>query len=131
MGYTRPERDSGTFHNTGDSPRRPSTRKSRLRLVDGLSVAEDELYHHGWTTPWYTWRIRLAVAYDEPIDDINPFKDDVIEDTLVAWGDFDNDGDDDLMASVLGSLKIRAMEPLSRFPMLPYRPISPEVVVHG
>lgn len=103
VGYTRPERESGTPSTTPEILQEDHQQGEEPFTSGGWFIGvEDELYHHGWTTPWYTWRIRLAVVYDEPIDDSNkPFqKDDAIEaHSRVAWGDFDNDGDDDFMAS--------------------------------
>ena len=63
---------------------------------------EDELYHLGMTSPWYTWQIRLAVVYDEPIpaEEKDFSKDaDFHASSRVAFGDFDNDGDEDVMSS--------------------------------
>ncbi|MBO84490.1 MAG: hypothetical protein CL927_03975 [Deltaproteobacteria bacterium] len=69
---------------------------------------DDELYYLGLASPWYTWRIRLAVIYDDDILPADkPFRmleaevDDmgVSASSRVAWGDYDNDGDDDLMTS--------------------------------
>ena len=103
VGYTRPERETGTPSTTPEILQEDHQQGEEPFTSGGWFIGvEDELYHHGWTTPWYTWRIRLAVVYDEPIDDADkPFqKDDSIEaHSRVAWGDFDNDGDDDLMAS--------------------------------
>lgn len=63
---------------------------------------DDELYYLGMTSPWYTWQIRLAVVYDDEIPpETKPFQKDesVSVSSRVAWGDFDNDGDDDLMSN--------------------------------
>ncbi|MEC7984684.1 MAG: CRTAC1 family protein [Myxococcota bacterium] len=101
-GYQRAERPSGSaaespeiyqedYQNSGE----PYTSGAWFIGVD------DELYHHGMTTPWYTWRIRLAVVYDEEIapQDKHFQADDAMPTTgRVAWADFDNDGDDDIMA---------------------------------
>ena len=63
---------------------------------------DDELYHLGMASTWYTWQVRLAVVYEDEIADENkPFQ---VDDALtassrVAWGDYDNDGDDDLMTN--------------------------------
>ncbi len=63
---------------------------------------DEEVYYGGSAFPWYTWQIRLAVVYDEAIADADkPFR---VESALaassrVAWGDYDGDGDDDLMTS--------------------------------
>ncbi len=63
---------------------------------------DDQTYYLGMSSPWYTWRVRLAVIYDEeiPAED-KPFQIDpeLTASSRVAWGDFDNDGDDDLMTS--------------------------------
>jgi hypothetical protein len=63
---------------------------------------DDGIYHLGMASPWYTWQVRLAVVYDEALSPAEkPFQ---IDDALagagrMAWGDYDNDGDDDVMIS--------------------------------
>ncbi len=63
---------------------------------------DEEVYYGGSAFPWYTWQVRLAVVYDEEIpDEDKPFRVDsaLSASSRVAWGDYDGDGDDDLMTS--------------------------------
>ena len=63
---------------------------------------EDSTYYLGLATPWYVSRVRLGVVYDAPIaDEDRPFQVDprLTVGRRVAWGDYDGDGDDDLMSS--------------------------------
>ncbi|MDP6934434.1 MAG: VCBS repeat-containing protein, partial [Myxococcota bacterium] len=63
---------------------------------------DEEVYYLGSAFPWYVWQVRLAVVYDEVIEDEDkPFQ---LDESLsgssrVSWGDYDNDGDDDVMTS--------------------------------
>lgn len=58
-------------------------------------------FYLGAAFPWYTWQIRLGVIYDDSIaDEDKPF---TLSGLLsvssrVAWGDYDGDGDDDVMS---------------------------------
>lgn len=60
------------------------------------------VYYDGFITPFYTWQVRLAVILhdDIPAED-KPFQTDpaLSASSRVAWGDYDNDGWDDLMTS--------------------------------
>ncbi len=61
---------------------------------------EDGTYYLGMAQPWYTWQVRLAVVYDAPLaEDAKPFQadDELPGAGRMAWGDYDNDGDDDVM----------------------------------
>lgn len=62
---------------------------------------DDALYHRGLATPWYVQRVRLGVIYDEPLDAASkPFQVDALSvSRRAAWGDYDNDGDDDVMTN--------------------------------
>jgi len=63
---------------------------------------DDRYYYGGTAFPWYTWEVRLAVVYDAEIaDEDKPFRVDsaLSVSSRVAWGDYDHDGDDDLMTS--------------------------------
>ena len=101
VGYSREERESGT---SSVSPEiyQENHQQNEEPFWSGawfLGV-DDELFYHGMTNPWYTFRIRLAVVYDDVInDEERPFEaQDLFASTSRgSWGDFDNDGDDDLM----------------------------------
>ena len=69
-------------------------------MSGGLSV-DDELYHRGMSSPWYTYQIELVAEYDAEIPEREPFQlsDIVSASSRVAWGDYDNDGDDDIMTN--------------------------------
>lgn len=102
-GYVREVRESGTpstvpeimmedFQTDGEPY------QSGVWFLD----VDDEQYHRGMASPWYTWQIRLAVEYDEEIpSESKPFQltDIVDASSRVAWGDYDNDGDDDIMTN--------------------------------
>ncbi len=63
---------------------------------------DDELYYLGLAAAMYTFRVRLAVVYDPEIPpEAKPFQVDpaLAASSRVAWGDYDGDGDDDLMTS--------------------------------
>jgi hypothetical protein len=63
---------------------------------------DDEVYHLGMASSWYTWQVRLAVVYGPELDPAElPFQVDEAHGGAgrMAWGDYDNDGDDDLMTS--------------------------------
>ena len=63
---------------------------------------DEELYYGGQVSPWNTWQVRLAVvrhddiaADDKPFHPVEGFR----AGSRVAWGDYDNDGWDDLMTN--------------------------------
>jgi hypothetical protein len=103
VGYTRPERESGTPSLLPEILQEDHQQSEEPYSSGAWFIGvDDELYYHGMTTPWYTWRIRLAVIYDEPIaTEDKPFRQEAMIDgySRGSWGDFDNDGDDDLMTS--------------------------------
>jgi hypothetical protein len=100
-GYHRPGRETGAaavspeiLQENYQAPGEPYYSGAWFFGVD------DELYHLGMTSPWYTWQVRLAVVYDDEIPATDkPFqREDILSVSgRVAWGDFDNDGDDDVM----------------------------------
>lgn len=58
-------------------------------------------FYLGAAFPWYTWQIRLAVIYDESIadeDKLFTLSGLLSVSSRVAWGDYDGDGDDDVMS---------------------------------
>lgn len=63
---------------------------------------DDRSFYLGAGFPWYTWQVRLAVVYDDeiPAED-KPFQvlSALSASSRVAWGDYDGDGDDDLMST--------------------------------
>ena len=101
VGYTRAERESGTISTTPELYQEDHQEDSEPYYSGAWFLGvEDELYQDGMSQPWYTWRVRLAVVYDEPIEeDSRPFQHavDFEASSRGSWGDFDNDGDDDLM----------------------------------
>ncbi len=72
---------------------------------------DDEYFYNGFIQPWYTWQVRLAVVYHDDIaPEDKPFQvaaeafttSEGVPTTAggrVAWGDYDDDGYDDLMTS--------------------------------
>ena len=102
VGYSRTERESGTLASS------PEIVQENFQIAEEPYTSgawfmgvDDELYYHGLTTPWYTWRIRLAVVYDDVLlPEEKPFQQSEQFDphSRVSFGDFDNDGDDDIMA---------------------------------
>ena len=63
-------------------------------------AVDEEQYYLGQMSPWFTWQVRLAVERigtlapeDKPFAPVDGFE----AGRRFAWGDFDNDGDDDLM----------------------------------
>ncbi|MBN1336952.1 MAG: CRTAC1 family protein [Deltaproteobacteria bacterium] len=72
---------------------------------------DDEYFFQGMISPFYTWQVRLAVVYHDDIaPEDKPFQIAAEAFTTsegtptrvgsrVAWGDYDNDGFDDLMTS--------------------------------
>ena len=69
---------------------------SGLQMPD----VDERYYYKGSRYPWYTWQVRLAVVYDEEIpSEDKPFAESaaLAVSSRVAWGDYDDDGDDDVM----------------------------------
>ncbi len=62
---------------------------------------DDEQYYQGTVSPWFTWQVRLALVRPDEPEPERPFA--VTEgfraSGRVAWGDYDADGDDDLMTN--------------------------------
>ncbi len=59
-------------------------------------------YYDGQIMPFYGFEIELAVIFDDSLaPEDKPFQDDDVlrASSRVAWGDYDNDGDDDLMTN--------------------------------
>ena len=73
---------------------------SHICQVRGLGV-DDELYHRGMSSPWYTYQIELAIEYELRFrrDKTLSTERIVSASSRVAWGDYDNDGDDDIMTN--------------------------------
>ena len=102
-GYTRPERDSGTSSTTPEIMMEDYQTDGEPYLSGAWFMGvDDELYHRGMSSPWYTFQIQLAVEYDTEIPaESKPFQlsDIVSASSRVSWGDYDNDGDDDIMTN--------------------------------
>ncbi len=63
---------------------------------------DDELYYLGLSSSWYVNRVRIGVVYEPDIAAADkPFQVDeaLSASSRAAWGDYDNDGDDDLMTN--------------------------------
>ena len=63
---------------------------------------DNETYHEGMIMPFYGFELELAVVYDDSLaPEDKPFQlDDAMRaSSRVAWGDYDGDGDDDLMTN--------------------------------
>lgn len=63
---------------------------------------ETSTYHGGMISPWYAFEVSLAVRYHDDLDPADkPFQLDgaFSASSRVAWGDYDNDGFDDLMTN--------------------------------
>lgn len=102
-GYTRPERETGTPSTTPEIMMENYQTDGEPYMAGAWFLGvDDELYHRGMSSPWYTYQIQLAVEYDEEIPvESKPFQlsDIVSASSRVAWGDYDNDGDDDIMTN--------------------------------
>jgi hypothetical protein len=102
-GYTRPERDSDTSSTTPEIMMEDYQTDGEPYLSGAWFIGvDDELYHRGMSSPWYTFQIQLAVEYDTEIPaESKPFQlsDIVSASSRVSWGDYDNDGDDDIMTN--------------------------------
>jgi len=63
---------------------------------------DDQYYYEGMVTPWYPFEVSIAVLYDDDLQpEDKPFQIDeaLSASSRVAWGDYDNDGYDDLMTN--------------------------------
>jgi hypothetical protein len=63
---------------------------------------DDSTYHHGMIMPFYGFDVALAVVYDDSLaPEDKPFQLDgaLRASSRVSWGDYDGDGDDDLMTN--------------------------------
>lgn len=102
-GYTRAERESGTTSTTPEIMMEDYQTDGEPYLSGAWFMGvDDELYHRGMSSPWYTFQIQLAVEYDTEIPpESKPFQlsDIVSASSRVSWGDYDNDGDDDIMTN--------------------------------
>lgn len=102
-GYTRAERETGTSAVTPEIMVEDYQTDGEPYLSGGWFLGvDDELYHRGMSTPWYTHQIQLAIEYDDEIPSTEkPFQITEIVDasSRVSWGDYDNDGDDDIMTN--------------------------------
>ena len=61
---------------------------------------DEEQFYLGQASPWFTWQVRIAVERTGTIAEADkPFgpSGDFDAGRRYAWGDYDNDGDDDLM----------------------------------
>ena len=101
VGYSRAERDMGTPSVTPEIYQENYQQSDEPFWAGAWFLGvDDEIFYHGMTTPWYTFRIRLAVVYDEeiPEEQRNFTIHELFSSTSRgSWGDFDRDGDDDLM----------------------------------
>lgn len=101
VGYHRDEREAGTPAITPELLQE-NYQQTTEPFISGARFlgVDDELYYLGMASYWYTWQVELAVVYDEEIPSASKaFQEtDIIHASgRVAWGDFDNDGDEDIM----------------------------------
>ncbi len=63
---------------------------------------DPSVYYEGTVQPFYGFEVQLAVVFDDALaPEDKPFQDDdaLRASSRVAWGDYDGDGDDDLMTN--------------------------------
>ena len=88
-GYTRPERESGTPSETPQIMMEDYQTDGEPYMSGAWFLGvDDELYHRGMSTPWYTYQIELAVEYNAEIPaESKPFQlsDIVSASSRVAW----------------------------------------------